>query len=62
MAPIAFQPATLFFQRHGPNLSIAGGDPLDSLVQAIATRETEPNGIANRLLSTSTTSIDGRLR
>ncbi len=42
--------------------AIAHGDPLDSLVQEIATREAELKGIANRLLSASTTSIDGPLR
>jgi hypothetical protein len=42
--------------------AIAHGGPLDSLVQELATREAELKGITVRLLSSSATSIDGRLR
>ena len=42
--------------------AIACGDPLDSLVSEIARRESELKAITKRLLSASTTSVDGRLQ
>src|ERR1700730_15519397 len=42
--------------------AIAHGGHLDSLVREIATREVEPKGITNRLVSASATSMEGRLR
>jgi site-specific DNA recombinase len=42
--------------------AIGKGGPLDSLVQEVAKRESELKAITNRLLSSTATSIDGRLR